>query len=220
MYKHISLDNQLIDLPVGKIVCVGLNYRDHVAEMGSELNDEAVLFMKPSTAMVPLTTPFNLPIGQGECHNEAEIAVLIKSQLTNATESDVASAIWGYGIGLDLTLRNVQKQLKTMGRPWERSKAFDGSAPLSPFIEKSQIANTNNIEFSLKVNDEIRQQGTSILMIRPIEKLISIISQHFTLLPGDVIFTGTPAGVAPLNAGDSLHLSLNEFEFLTQVAHD
>jgi len=219
MYQHLSTQGEVINLPVGKIVCVGLNYHDHVEEMGSKLNDDAVLFMKPNTALVDLCQPFDIPTQYGDCHNEAEIAILIQAPLTLATESDCEAAIWGYGIGLDLTLREVQKQLKALGRPWERAKAFDGSAPLSPFIPKAEIENPNHLTFSLSVNDQLRQQGNSLLMIRPIIKLLSIISEQFTLLPGDVVFTGTPAGVAALNPNDKLSLTLEQYTFTSQVTN-
>jgi len=176
--------------------------------------------MKPNTAFCNMLSDIHIPTDQGECHNEVEVAVLIKEKLSKVDETQALSAIWGYGLGLDLTLREVQKKLKQLGRPWERAKAFDSSAPISPFIEQAQIEDATNINFSLSVNDSIRQQGNTKLMIRDIASLVSLISQHFTLLPGDVVLTGTPAGVAPLYAGDKLSLTIEQHSFSTQVAHD
>ncbi|WP_448211205.1 fumarylacetoacetate hydrolase family protein [Colwellia sp. MEBiC06753] len=219
MYQHKDIHGNGIDLPVGKVVCVGQNYLDHVHEMNSIVNDEAVLFMKPNTAICDLLSPLVIPQGKGECHNEAEIAILIGKPLKNADEGTILSAIWGYGIGLDLTLRAVQKSLKELGRPWERAKSFDFSAPLSPFVPANEIADSNNMAFSLTVNHELRQQGQSELMMRPIVQLLKIISQEFSLLPGDVILTGTPKGVGPLNAGDQLNLTFEQYQFETVVAN-
>jgi len=218
MYQHIDINNQLIDLPSGKVVCVGQNYQDHIDEMNSKVNEEAVLFMKPNTALCRLSSPLTIPLDAGECHNEVEVTVLIKSSLTNASEQQAMQAVWGFGIGLDLTLRDVQRQLKELGRPWERAKSFDFSAPVSPFIEAEKFPNISDIHFSLTVNGNTRQNGHTHLMMRNIPKLLSIISHHFTLLPGDIVFTGTPKGVAPLNCGDQLTLQLAEYQFETSVA--
>lgn len=219
-YQHQNIAGELLNLATGKVVCVGLNYHDHVSEMGSKINDQAVLFIKPSTAVCSLTQPIAIPQNQGECHNEAEVSVLIKQPLTKATPAQAMQAVWGYGIALDLTLREVQAQLKALGRPWERAKGFDGAAPLSPFIEQSAVGDEQNIAFSLTVNGDLRQQGNTELMIRPIAQLLAEISQHFTLLPGDVVLTGTPAGVGALHAGDKLCLTLAEQQFVTEVRHD
>lgn len=210
---------QQIDLPIGKVVCVGQNYVDHIKEMGSITNDNAVLFMKPNTALCDVEKPLIIPVEYGECHNEIEIAVLLKKPLKNATENEAACAIWGIGVGLDLTLRDLQKQQKTLGRPWEVAKSFDYSCPVSPFTPLSNISDLQQIEFSLTVNDMVRQQGNSQLMIRSITELLVIISQHFTLLPGDVVMTGTPAGVGPLVANDKLVLSLMGKQYVTSVAN-
>jgi 2-keto-4-pentenoate hydratase/2-oxohepta-3-ene-1,7-dioic acid hydratase in catechol pathway len=217
-YCHHTISGTAIDLPVGKVVCVGLNYQDHIKEMASTVTNDAVLFMKPMTAICALQPAIKLPKSSSECHNETEIAVLIKEKLSSADETEVMYAVWGIGLGLDLTLRDVQQALKKLGRPWELAKSFDNSCPLSGFIPLENIANVNDLTFSLAVNGELRQQGHSQLMIRAIAPLLSLISQHFTLMPGDVVMTGTPAGVAALYAGDTLVLTLNEHSFTTQVA--
>ncbi|NMP33475.1 fumarylacetoacetate hydrolase family protein [Thalassotalea sp. M1531] len=220
MYQHIDINGHAIELPVGKVVCVGQNYHDHIKEMNSIVNGEAVLFMKPNTAICSLLSPVVIPSGQGECHNEAEIAVLINKPLKAASPQQAIAAIWGVGIGLDLTLRDVQRAMKELGRPWEVAKSFDLSAPVSPFIPLNKVSDLSKIEFSLTVNDVLRQQGQSALMIRSIAELVSIISKHFTLLPGDIVFTGTPKGVAPLFAGDKLSLTLENHQFEGVVSND
>lgn len=219
-YQHNDINNQAIKLPVGKVVCVGQNYHDHIKEMGSVTNEQAVLFMKPTTAICDLRQPLDIPTNKGECHNEAEIAVLIKSTLSKVTPEQVTDGIWGLGIGLDLTLREVQKTLKGLGRPWELAKAFDCSAPLSPFTPLDQFGDIQNIDFSLTVNGQLRQRGNTKQMIRPITQLLSIISESFTLLPGDVVLTGTPAGVGPLLVGDELTMKMVDFSVSTKVIED
>jgi 2-keto-4-pentenoate hydratase/2-oxohepta-3-ene-1,7-dioic acid hydratase in catechol pathway len=185
--------------------------------MNSKVNEDAVLFMKPNTALCSLTRPLIIPQDAGECHNEVEVAVLIQAPLSKVSEDKVMDAVWGYGLGLDLTLRDVQKSLKQLGRPWERAKAFDLSAPVSGFVPADNINDISDIHFSLAVNDIVRQQGHTKLMMRSIPRLLSIISQHFTLLPGDIIFTGTPKGVGPLNNGDKLTLAFEQHHFETEV---
>lgn len=217
VYQHLDICGQVIDLPVGKVVCLGGNYADHIKEMSSLVTDEAVVFMKPSTAIVSLTPSFEIPTDKGACHNETEIAVLIKSQLTKADEQTCLSAIWGLAIAQDLTLRDVQKRLKNQGRPWERAKAFDASCPISGFISVNDVADVQNIDFSLAVNGETRQQSNSANMERSIAQALAEISQQFTLLPGDIVLTGTPAGVASLNVNDQLTIKFDQYEFKTSV---
>ncbi|REL36061.1 fumarylacetoacetate hydrolase family protein [Thalassotalea euphylliae] len=221
-YQHKDVNGAAIDLPIGKVVCVGQNYLDHIQEMNSIANEEAVLFLKPNTALCALAEPLVIPKERGECHNEVEVTILIKETLSNASVEEIDAAIWGCGIGLDLTLRDVQKELKRLGRPWERSKSFDLSAPMSPFIPLEEIKalghDLANITFDLSVNNELRQQGNTELMMRSIRDLLVIISREFTLLPGDVVMTGTPKGVAPLVSGDQLELTLFSHQFSAQVA--
>lgn len=217
MYQHQTVALQHIDLPLGKVVCIGQNYQDHIAEMQSKTAAEALFFIKPTTALVPLTPGFSIPTTQGAVHNELEIAVLIAKPLKQASFAEVNEAIWGYGLALDLTLREVQAKLKQLGRPWEIAKGFDGACPLSGFVSKQAVQHPQQLDFSLTVNGELRQQGNSANMIRGISQLISEMSQHFTLLPGDVVLTGTPAGVGPLEAGDTLQLQLADFFSITTL---
>ncbi|MDX5407787.1 MAG: fumarylacetoacetate hydrolase family protein [Chromatiaceae bacterium] len=208
LYQHLATDGSAIALPVGKVVCIGQNYQDHIAEMQSKTAPQALFFIKPSTSLCALTPGFSIPVQQGEVHNETELAVLIGKPLKQADYAQVHDAIWGYSLALDLTLRDVQAELKKLGRPWEIAKGFDGACPVGPFISKEQVQHPQQLEFRLSVNGQLRQDGNTANMIRGIHQLISEMSQHFTLLPGDVVLTGTPAGVGPLHSGDTLELQL------------
>ncbi|MDO6558057.1 fumarylacetoacetate hydrolase family protein [Paraglaciecola chathamensis] len=208
MYQHHYDDGQLIDLPVGKVVCVGRNYLDHIQELNNEVPEQPLLFIKPNTALCDVQQPIAIPKGKGSCHNELEIAILIGKQLTDCDDDTAKRGIHGVGLGLDLTLREVQDALKAKGQPWERAKGFDASCPISPFVPIDKVAIERNIEFSLLVNNIVRQQGNSANMMHNISSLIVDISKNFTLLPGDIVLTGTPKGVGPLQDGDELSLVL------------
>lgn len=216
-YQHHWKDSTPVHLPLGKIVCVGRNYAEHARELNNPVPDEPLLFIKPATAAVHITRPIDLPRGRGEVHFETELAVLIGRPLTAASASEVESAILGYGLALDLTLRDVQSQLKEKGHPWERAKAFDGACPLSPFVAADTLPR-DNIHFSLDIDGKRRQTGDTRDMLNPIVPLIAHMSSQFSLMPGDVILTGTPRGVGPLSSGQTLTLELEDLLFLqTQV---
>ena len=207
-YQHRFVNDQAPDLTLGKIVCVGRNYADHAKELNNPIPTEPMLFIKPSTAAVALEQPFSIPRGLGSVHFETEMSVLIGRQLTNASEDDAKSAIVGVGVGLDLTLRDLQDALKSKGHPWEKAKAFDGACPLSAFVSPEHIDNLQNVQIRLRVNGDIRQDGNSAFMLNQVLPLISYISEFFTLEPGDVVMTGTPAGVGPINQGDQVEVEL------------
>ena len=217
-YQHKDSQGQAIKLPLGKVLCIGQNYQDHIAEMNSKTAPEALFFIKPNTAVVAIHQPFSIPDQLGAVHNETELAVLIQAPLTKVTPDQVLDAVWGYGLALDLTLRDQQKKLKELGRPWEIAKGFDGACPVSDFIPAAELADVQQLEFSLRVNGELRQQGDTRMMIRSVTQIISEMSQFFTLLPGDLVLTGTPAGVGPLYSGDQLELNLaNKLHIKTSV---
>lgn len=219
MYQHLDWQGQAIPLPLGKVVCIGQNYLDHIAEMNSKTAPDALFFHKPATALVPLGPQLMVPHGRGAVHNETEIAVLIGQRLSAASEQQVLPAIWGYSLALDLTLRDVQAALKALGRPWELAKSFDGACPVAGFVPAKLIDTPQALQFSLTVNGQLRQQGDAALMIRSITRMISEMSQSFTLMPGDIVLTGTPAGVGPLQAGDQLVLGFDRFfQIQTQVS--
>ncbi|MCP5158881.1 MAG: fumarylacetoacetate hydrolase family protein [Gammaproteobacteria bacterium] len=217
-YQHRSLDGSLLNLPVGKVVCIGRNYLDHIRELNNAVPETPILFMKPATALVPLDEPIRLPTERGECHHEVELAVLVGQEVRNADAETARRTVAGYGIALDLTLRDIQNELKKKGHPWETAKAFDGACPLSPFLKPAELPQPLAADLSLRVNGEIRQQGNTRQMIVGVFDLMAYISTHFTLQPGDVVLTGTPAGVGPLASGDGLVLSLAGYEFSAQVA--
>ncbi|WP_185267754.1 fumarylacetoacetate hydrolase family protein [Halopseudomonas xiamenensis] len=208
-YQHHYTDGTPIDLPMGKVVCVGRNYAEHARELNNPVPSEPLLFIKPATAVVPLAGGFRLPGGRGAVHYETEIALLIGAPLSGiVSAAEAAAAITGIGLALDLTLRELQEQLKTKGHPWERAKAFDAACPLSRFVRPEQAPALNDIPLQLRINGELRQDGNSADMITPIIALLQHIAGVFSLLPGDVVITGTPAGVGVLNPGDQLQLTI------------
>ncbi|MBO1255145.1 fumarylacetoacetate hydrolase family protein [Alteromonas sp. 5E99-2] len=202
-----DIDGNTIDLPVGKVICVGQNYAEHIQEMASTRTRSPMLFMKPNTSLVDASLPIEIPIDKGECHNEIEVALLVKQTINRHTVLDVESQIWGVGLALDLTLRDIQAKCKQKGHPWEKSKSFDGSCPISSFIPVSPDT-MSTLSFQLDVNGVTRQSGNTSNMIFDIETLLNEIKSHFTLLPGDIVLTGTPKGVAPLFSGDSIAMKL------------
>ncbi|MBS9427065.1 fumarylacetoacetate hydrolase family protein [Photorhabdus akhurstii] len=217
MYQHRDWQGALLDLPVNKVVCVGSNYAKHIKEMGAQPAEEPVVFIKPETALCDIHQPIAIPKDFGAVHHEVELAVLIGTPLKQANEERVSAAIAGFAVALDLTLRDLQSKFKKAGQPWEKSKAFDGSCPISGFIRISHFGDPQNVQFSLTVNDELRQNGDSSDMLTPIVPLISHMSHFFTLRPGDVILTGTPEGVGALEAGDVLKVTLNDNSLTTRV---
>lgn len=217
MYQHRDWQGALLDFPVSKVVCVGSNYSDHIKEMGSATPAEPVLFIKPETALCDIRQPVAIPKGLGSIHHEVELAVLIGTPLKQATEDRVARAIAGYGVALDLTLRDLQAGFKKAGQPWEKAKGFDGSCPISGFIPVAEFGDPQNAELSLSINDEVRQQGNTRDMINPILPLIAYMSRFFTLRAGDIILTGTPQGVGPMVSGDMLKISINGKTLSTRV---
>ncbi len=188
-----------------KIICVGRNYREHIRELNNETPGEPVIFMKPDTALVPKHNPVFLPPFSGEIHYETELVVRINRLGKAIPASRTREYFNEIGLGLDLTARDIQKQLKAQGLPWEKAKAFDFSAVVSEhFIPVTEFEDINKISFHLKINGKTVQAGNSADMIFPIAKLIEHVSQYFTLRTGDLIFTGTPAGVGKLNRNDLL----------------
>lgn len=209
VYAH-RLDGSNSDLPIGKVVCVGRNYAEHARELNNPIPTEPLLFIKPATAIVPMEQPFTIPADRGSCHIETEMALLIGVPLTSADTVQAVAAVVGVGLGFDLTLRDLQNDLKAKGLPWEKAKGFDGGCPLSGFVSAAGV-DFGNIDLRLTRNGELQQQGNSGDMLTPVAELLSYISGIFTLMPGDIVLTGTPAGVGPLDSGDQLTAELGCF---------
>ncbi|MGB0466415.1 MAG: fumarylacetoacetate hydrolase family protein [Pontibacterium sp.] len=208
VYRHCYKEGVEVGLPVGKLVCVGRNYADHAAELNNPIPTEPMLFIKPASSVVPLEEPFSVPQNLGSVHFETEMAILIGKRLQHVDQVEAQAGIAGVGLALDLTLRDLQDRLKKKGHPWEKSKAFDGACPLSVFVRPDEVSDLQNQQICLSVNGVLRQNGNSAQMLNPVLSLISYISTFFTLEPGDVVLTGTPAGVGPVEAGDQLQVEL------------
>lgn len=190
---------------VARIFCIGRNYAAHIEELGNAPDSACVVFMKPVSAVVRPGEPIRLPRGRGEVHHEAELVVSLTGGGSDIPVESAYEWIAGLTLGLDLTLRDLQTQLKNKGQPWELAKAFDGAAPLGefrPYLDQDLQA----LNFECRVNGQLRQSGDTSLMLYPVLRLISILSQTWALQPGDVVYTGTPAGVGPLVPGDTVEL--------------
>lgn len=187
-----------------KIICIGRNYTEHIAELQNERPDEPVIFLKPDTAILPKQFPFVIPEFSNDVHHEVEILVKI-SKVGKYIEPKFAHKYYDeIGLGIDFTARDVQSRLKEKGLPWEKAKAFDGSAVIGEFLSKTEFNSLENITFELASNGQTVQTGNTSHMLWKIDELIAYVSQYFTLKTGDVIFTGTPAGVAKVNPNDVL----------------
>jgi acylpyruvate hydrolase len=189
---------------VGKIVCVGINYSDHMKEMGNEKPEKPVLFLKPSTSILNEGATIKLPNYSKEVHHEIELALLVGTTARNIRRSEWKTYISGAGIAIDLTLRDIQREARKKGLPWSVCKGFDGACPISSFKPLNTISDIQKLALTLQVNKQIRQQGNTSEMIFAVDHLIEYISGIFTLERGDVIITGTPAGVSPVTSGDHI----------------
>lgn len=207
----ITLNDAVFSQSSSKIVCVGRNYADHAKEMNSPIPKEPILFIKPASSLVKFDGVVSIPQGLGSVHHELEMALLVGDTISKAEPKHVLKNIAGIGLGIDLTLRDLQKSLKEKGHPWERAKAFDGACWLSNFVSVDQLGvalEESNFAFTLLKNGEIQQMGNSDDMIFSMAELTAAISQSFTLNKGDVILTGTPSGVGPLHSGDNVTANL------------
>ena len=186
-----------------KIICIGRNYTKHIEELDNEKPEEPVIFMKPDSAVLLKKNPFIIPPFSQDIHYEVEVLVKI-NRIGKYIDQKFAHKYYEeIGLGIDFTARDLQSRLKEKGLPWEKAKAFDGSAVIGKFCNKSEL-NLEAIPFQLKRNGEVVQDGNSSHMLWKIDEIIAYVSQFFTLKIGDVIFTGTPAGVGKVSANDSL----------------
>ncbi|RLB72693.1 MAG: fumarylacetoacetate hydrolase family protein [Deltaproteobacteria bacterium] len=189
---------------VGKIIGLGRNYLDHIRELGNKVPERAVIFCKPASSLLADGGMIEIPGYSNDCHHELELALLVGKRGKHIQEKSSLEHLAGYAVALDLTLRDTQGELKSAGLPWEIAKGFDTSCPLSDFTAIEKVSNPNNLELCLKVNGEIRQQGNTAQMMRSVEQIIAELSTFFTLETGDIILTGTPAGVSRIKPGDHL----------------
>lgn len=196
-----------------KIIAIGRNYVAHIEELKNEKPDEPVIFCKPDTAILKENAPFYYPDFSQDIHHEVEILLKISKEGKNIEPQFAHKYYEEIGLGIDFTARDLQTKQKAKGLPWEITKAFDGSAPISDFVPKANYADLKNINFSLLINGELRQQGNTSLMLYDFDFIISYISKFFTLKKGDIIFTGTPAGVSAVKIGDRLEGFIEETKF-------
>jgi acylpyruvate hydrolase len=187
-----------------KIIAIGRNYAEHAKELNNPVPSVPVIFMKPDTALLKDNKPFYHPEFSQDVHHEIEIVLKVSKEGKHISEKFAANYFEEIALGIDFTARDIQTKHKEKGLPWELAKAFDSSAPVSNFVPKAQFANMYNIGFNLNVNGETRQQGNTKDLLFSFERIIAFVSQYISLKKGDLIFTGTPQGVAKVNIGDRL----------------
>ena len=208
--KSAHIKNSKEEFTIGKIVCVGRNYAEHAKELGNEIPEKPVLFLKPASALIYSGGEIIHPDYGNELHHEVELLLLIGETVKKANNAQSEEAIIGYGVGLDMTLRDVQDGLKKKGHPWTLAKCFDTSAVISDFVLKKDYQLKLDEKLELKVNDVVKQSDTLKSMIFNPAEIVEYISSVMTLEKGDLIFTGTPAGVSRVNRGDKLEAKLGE----------
>lgn len=187
-----------------KIICIGRNYTDHIAELENEKPENPVVFLKPDTAILLKGQPFFIPDFSQDVHHEVEVLVRI-NRIGKHIQPKFAHKYYDeIGLGIDFTARDLQAQLKAKGLPWEKAKGFDGAAVVGKWVAKTELPLVDELQFSLRKNGETVQAGNTALMLWKIDELIAYVSQFFTLKIGDIIFTGTPAGVGPVAINDVL----------------
>jgi acylpyruvate hydrolase len=208
--KTAHIKNSKEEYPIGKIVCVGRNYAEHAKELGNEVPDKPVLFLKPASALIYSGGVIIHPDYGNELHHEVELVLLIGETVRNADKIQSENAIIGYGVGLDMTLRDVQNELKKKGNPWTLAKCFDTSAVISDFVLKKDYQLKLDEKLELKENGVVKQSDSLNSMIFNPAEIVEYISSVMTLEKDDLIFTGTPAGVSRVNRGDKLEAKLGD----------
>lgn len=196
-----------------KIICIGRNYVDHIKELKNSRPKDPVIFLKTDTSIILKNQPFFIPNFSNDVHHEVELLVKIK-KVGKHIDSKFSHKYYDQvSLGIDFTARDLQSELKSKGLPWEKAKAFDGSALIGKWVDKTKFQNIHNLDFSLELNENVVQKGNSSLMLWNIDEIISYVSQFFTLKIGDVIFTGTPSGVGRVSINDSLIGKIGDDEF-------
>ena len=191
-----------------KIICIGRNYTDHIKELANERPEDPVVFLKPDTSLVLKNQPFFIPPFSDDVHYEVEILVRINRIGKHIQQKFAHKYYDEIGLGIDFTARDLQAKLKAKGLPWEKAKAFDGAAVVGDWVNKSELPHIDELQFEMTKNGTVVQQSSSALMLWKVDELIAYVSQFFTLKIGDIIFTGTPAGVGPVTENDVLEGSL------------
>lgn len=206
--KFVTIKKSSEKIPVGKVVCVGRNYAEHARELGNEVPEKPVIFLKPTSALIYNNDKVIHPDFSEDMHHEAELVLLIGKKVKNANIDEAEAAITGYGVGLDMTLRDVQNKLRKEGNPWTVAKGFDTSAVISDFVLKKDYKLTLNEEITLSTNGVVKQKAKLNTMILSPVEIVEYISSLMTLEEGDLIYTGTPAGVSKVSTGDKLHVEI------------
>ncbi len=202
--KKLTIKNSTEQISLNNIICVGRNYAAHAEELGNEVPSSPLIFLKPTSAFINSGENIIMPKYSNEMHHEVELVLLIGSTIKNADKIEAENAIFGYAVGLDMTLRDIQSNLKEKGHPWTLAKGFDTSAVVSEFVLKSDYLLNNTEKINLKVNNELRQNSTLSLMLFNPAEIVKYISSIMTLSKGDIIFTGTPKGVGRVEKNDIL----------------
>lgn len=198
----------------GKLICIGRNYAKHAAELGNAIPTSPMIFLKPASSLVPGGGQIVIPENSNDVHHEVELVCLIGRQGKDIPESEALDHVAGYAVGLDMTARDIQQRAKEKGHPWSVAKGFDTFAPLGDFVPASDVPDPQDLTIKLSVNGSVRQDGHTGDMIFPVQRLIEYASTIFTLMPGDLLFSGTPEGVGPVGSGDRLEASVSGLPLL------
>lgn len=196
------------EIRINTIFCLGKNYADHAKEMGGTVPTSPIIFLKPNSAVIHDGEDIHLPARSTNVNHEVELTVLIGKPGKNIPQAEAYDYVAGYGVGLDMTSRDLQFEAKKAGNPWTIAKGFDTSAPLSPFVERAMVEDPHALEIMLSVNGAVRQHSTTSNMIFRIDTIIAFLSSIFTLSEGDIIYTGTPEGVGRVVPGDVIEASI------------
>lgn len=209
-----------MSLPIRNIYCIGRNYAAHAVELGNDPSAKPLIFMKPASAVIASGGEIVIPHNSGSCHHEIELALQIGQDARFVSAEDAPSKVSGYAVALDMTLRDLQNELKAKGRPWDIAKAFESSLPLGDFVSAETIDNPSDLDLVLTLNGQTVQNGRTDQMILSPYHCVSYVSQYFQLRPGDIIITGTPAGVGPVREGDTLEAQISGLPTLTVTVRD
>jgi len=207
---YYRFNDPRIKIKIGKIVCLARTYKRHAEEMGSEMPEEPILFLKPASSVIFDGQSIVIPDKTKEVHHEVELGVVIRKKGKNIPEEKVEDYILGYLLALDITARDIQQKAKLEGLPWAIAKGFDTFCPISNAVPKEKVSDVNNLPLILKVNGVTRQSSNTGNMRYSVEKIVSFVSEIMTLERGDLILTGTPEGVGPINSGDIIEAELGD----------